>query len=150
MSSKRIHLHPCAQDIALTAVWLLASPMAQAQVQAISSATVLPTTRHFEEDRFLFSMTQMPDDFYFWAGVVSGFGDVSVQTFPLDLSGHAGGDMHLKVRLMGWSSSTNDPDHLARFAFNGAAVGELAFDDQDVVEAELAIPAAAVAPAKTR
>ncbi len=69
---------------------------------------------------------------------------MSVQTFPLDLSGHAGGDMHLKVRLMGWSSSTNDPDHLARFAFNGAAVGELTFDDQDIAEAELAIPASAV------
>jgi len=40
MSAKRIHFHPCAQGVALTAVWLLASPMDQAQVQAISSATV--------------------------------------------------------------------------------------------------------------
>jgi len=120
-------------------------PMARRAPGAASGTTVLPTTRHFEEDRFLFSMTQMPDDFYFWAGIVSGFGDVSVQTFPLDLSGHAGGDVHLKVRLMGWSSSTNDPDHLARFAFNGAEVGTLAFDGQEAAEADLTIPAAAVA-----
>jgi len=119
-------------------------PMARRAPGAAGGATVWPTTRRFEDNRFLFNMTRMPADFYFWAGVVSGFGDLSVQTFPLDLSGHAGGDVHLKVRLMGWSSSTNDPDHLARFAFNGAAVGELTFDDQNVAEAELAIPASAV------
>ena len=111
---------------------------------ATGGATVVPVQLHFEQNNFLFSMTQMPDDFYFWAGVVSGFGEISVQSFPLDLAGYAGGDLQLKVRLMGWSSSTNYPDHLAKFGFNGAEVGSIAFDGQDAAEAELTIPAASV------
>ena len=89
-------------------------------------------------------MNQMPEDFYFWAGVMSGYGELSIQSFPLDLTGYAGGDLAVKVRLMGWSSSTNDPDHLAAFGFNGTAVGSIAFDGQDAAEAELAIPAGIV------
>jgi hypothetical protein len=61
---------------------------------------------------------------------------------PLDLSGHAGGDVRLTVRLMGWSSTTNDPDHFAEFSFNGLPAGSIEFDGQDVAEARLAIPAA--------
>ena len=111
---------------------------------ATGGATVFPVQLHFEQNHFLFSMTQMPEDFYFWAGVVSGFGELSVQSFPLDLAGHAGGDLKLKVRLMGWSSSTNYPDHLAKFGFNGAEIGSIAFDGQDAAEAELTVPGASV------
>ena len=111
---------------------------------ATSGATVFPVQLHFEENLFLFSMNEMPADFYFWAGVISGFDDLSVQSFPLDLTGHAGGDVRLKVRLMGWTSSTNHPDHLAKFGFNGVEVGTIAFDGQEAAEAELTIPAAAV------
>ena len=118
--------------------------MPRREPQATGGATVFPVALHFEEDLFLFSMTQMPEDFYFWAGVVSGFGDISVQSFPLDLSGYAGGDLKLKVRLMGWSSSTNTPDHLAKFGFNGTETGSIAFDGQDAAEAEMTIPAALV------
>ena len=118
--------------------------MARREPGGTGGATVFPVQLHFEQNLFLFSMTQMPADFYFWAGVVSGFGDLSVQSFPLDLSGHAGGDVKLKVRLMGWTSSTNYPDHLAKFAFNGAEVGSIAFDGQEAAEAVLTIPGAAV------
>ena len=111
---------------------------------ASGGATVFPVQIHFEEDLFLFSMNQMPEDFYFWAGVVSGFGEMSVNRFPLDLAGHAGGDLTLKIRLMGWSSSSQQPDHLAAFGFNGTAVGSIAFDGQEAVEAVLTIPAAVV------
>jgi hypothetical protein len=90
-------------------------------------------------------MTQMPEDFYFWAGVVSQTNDLLAPRFPLDLSGHAGGDVHLKVRLMGWSSTAGEPDHLAEFTFNGTVVGSIAFDDQETAEAELTIPGALVA-----
>ncbi len=129
-------------------VYLLAEGAGRAMPRrepvAGSGAEIFPVQLHFEKNLFLFSMTQMPADFYFWAGVISGFGELSVQSFPLDLAGHAGGDVRLKVHLMGWSSSTNNPDHLAKFGFNGTEVGSLAFDDQEPAEAELTIPAAAV------
>ena len=112
---------------------------------ASSGGTAFPVRLRFEEDRFLFSMTQMPEDFYFWAGVVSQTNDLLAPRFPLDLTGFAGDDLTLKVRLMGWSSTTNDPDHLAEISFNGAVVGAIAFDDQETAEAELTIPGAAVA-----
>jgi hypothetical protein len=120
-------------------------PMTRRTPDAVSGASVFPATIRFEENRFLFSMNRMPDDFYFWIPVMSGFGDMSVNHVPLDLSGYAGGDLALKIRLMGWSSSTNDPDHLARFEFNGIEVGSITFDGQDVAEAELIVPASAVA-----
>ncbi|NCA81146.1 MAG: DUF11 domain-containing protein [Opitutae bacterium] len=111
---------------------------------ASSGGTVFPVRLHFEEDRFLFSMTQMPEDFYFWAGVVSQTNDLLAPRFPLDLTGFAGGDLNLKVRLMGWSATTNHPDHLAEISFNGAVAGSIAFDGQETAEAELTIPGAAV------
>ena len=107
-------------------------------------ATVFPVQLHFEEDQYLFNMNQMPDDFYFWIPVMSGFGPASINPIPLDLSGYAGGDVAVKVRLIGWTSSANNPDHLARFGFNGIEVGSITFDDQEAVEAELTIPASAV------
>ncbi|MGD9613292.1 MAG: C25 family cysteine peptidase, partial [Kiritimatiellia bacterium] len=112
---------------------------------ATSGTTVFPTTIRFEENTYLFSMNRMPDDFYFWIPVMSGFGELSVTNVPVDLGGYAGGEVSLRVRLMGWSSSTNYPDHLARFAFNGVELGTLAFDGQDVAEAVLSVPASAVA-----
>lgn len=111
---------------------------------ATAGTTVFPATIRFEENNYLFSMNRMPDDFYFWIPIMGGFGELSVTNVPLDLRGYAGGDVALKVRLMGWSSSTNYPDHLARFAFNGTEIGSIAFDGQDEAEAELTVPAAAV------
>jgi uncharacterized repeat protein (TIGR01451 family) len=111
---------------------------------AASGTSVFPTTIRFEENNYLFSMNRMPDDFYFWIPVMSGYGEMSVTNVPVDLSGYAGGAVSLRVRLMGWSSSTHYPDHLARFAFNGVEVGTIAFDGQDVAQAELAVPASLV------
>ena len=119
-------------------------PMPRREPGAAGGATVFPVRLNFEEDLFLFSMNQMPEDFYFWAGVMSGFGELSVNRFPLDLTGYAGGDLTLKIRLMGWSSSPQQPDHLAAFGFNGTAAGSIAFDGQEAVEAVLTIPAAVV------
>ena len=66
-------------------------PMPRREPGAAGGATVFPVRLNFEEDLFLFSMNQMPEDFYFWAGVMSGFGELSVNRFPLDLTGYAGG-----------------------------------------------------------
>ena len=119
--------------------------MARREPGAASGTSVFPTKLHFEENLFLVNLNRMPDDFYFWIPVMSGAGEMSVNPVPLDLSGYAGGDVALKVRLVGSSSSANYPDHLARFAFNGVEVGSVAFDGQDVAEAELTVPASAVA-----
>ena len=119
-------------------------PLPRREPGATGGASVFPVRLHFEEDRFLFAMTQMPDDFYFWAGVVSQTNDLLAPRFPLDLSGHAGGDVRLTVRLMGWSSTAGEPDHLAEFTFNGTVVGSIAFDGQETAEAELTVPAALV------
>ena len=112
--------------------------------QAAAGAAVFPVQIHFEQDQFLFAMTQMPEDFYFWAGVISQTNDLMAPRFPLDLAGYAGGDVRLKVRLMGWSNTADDPDHLAEFSFNGTRVGSITFDDQETAEAELTVPAALV------
>ncbi|MDD2239436.1 MAG: SdrD B-like domain-containing protein [Kiritimatiellae bacterium] len=118
--------------------------MARREPGATGGTPLLPVRLHFEEDVFLFNMNQMPDDFYFWIPVMSGFGPLSINPIPLDLSGYAGGDVTLKVRLMGWSSSPNNPDHLAVFGFNGTEVGSITFDGQEAVEVDLTIPASAV------
>jgi hypothetical protein len=118
--------------------------MVRREPGATAGESVFPVTLHFEENRFLFNMTRMPADFYFWEGVVSGADDQLSPRLPLDLSGHAGGDVQIKVRLMGWSSTTNDPDHHAEFHFNGQLAGEIAFDGQEVAEAVFTVPAAAV------
>jgi len=119
--------------------------MARRDPAAASGTSVFPTRLRFEENRFLVNLNRMPDDFYFWIPVMSGAGELSVNPVPLDLSGYAGGDVMLKVRLVGSSSSPDSPDHLARFAFNGVEVGSVAFDGQDVAEAELTVPASLVA-----
>ncbi len=113
---------------------------------AASGASVFPVQVRFEQDRYPFdSALVKPDDFYYWDYVISGATNAtSLRSFPLDLTGRAG-DVVLKIRLMGWSSTTNEPDHLAEIRFNGAPVATVFFDGQDAVEAEVAIPLAAVA-----
>lgn len=118
--------------------------MTRREPGATGGTPVLPVRLHFEENVFLFNMNQMPDDFYFWIPVMSGYGPFSINPIPLDLSSYAGGDVTVKVRLMGWSSSPNNPDHLAKFGFNGTEVGSSTFDGQEAVEVELTIPASAV------
>ncbi len=111
---------------------------------ASSGGTVFPVQVRFEQDRYPFDSALIkPDDFYYWDYVISGTNAASLRSFPLDLAGRTG-NVVLKIRLMGWSSTTNDPDHLAEIRFNGTTVGSVAFDGQDAVEAEVTIPLAAV------
>ena len=118
--------------------------MPRREPAAAAGAGVFPATVRFEEDRYPFdSATTKPADFYYWDYVISGTNAAATRRFALDLTG-AMGTVALKVRLQGWSSTTNDPDHLAEFLFNGAPAGSVAFDGQAVVEAELEIPVGAV------
>ena len=111
---------------------------------AAAGTAMFPVQVHFEEDRYPFdSLTELPEDFYYWDYVISGNPATGTRTFPLDLTG-ASGDVTLTVRLQGWSSTTNDPDHLAEFRFNGTLVGSAVLDGQDVAETELSIPAGMV------
>jgi len=118
--------------------------MPRREPAAAGGAGVFPATVRFEEDRYPFDgATTKPADFYYWDYVISGTNATATRRFALDLAG-ATGAVALKVRLQGWSSTTNAPDHLAEFFFNGAPAGSAVFDGQDVLEAELAIPAGAV------
>ena len=113
---------------------------------AASGAGVFPVRIRFEQDRYPFDSALIkPADFYYWDYVISGTTNAtSLRGFPLDLSGRTG-DVVLKIRLQGWSSTTNEPDHLAEIRFNGAPVGSVSFDGQDAVETEVTIPLAAAA-----
>ena len=112
---------------------------------ATAGQTVFSATVRFEEDRNVFDSPTVPlEDYFYWDYVIAGTNATSLKDFPIDLTG-AAGDVALKVRLMGWSSSaTNDPDHRAEIRFNGTTVGAVLFDGQESVAAEVSVPAALV------
>ena len=112
---------------------------------AADGRTEFPSTVHFEEDRNVFDSSMVPrEDFFYWDYVIAGTNATSLKDFPIDLTG-AAGDVSLKIRLMGWSSSaTNDPDHRAEIRFNGTPVGAAEFDGQDSVEAAVSVPGSLV------
>ncbi len=111
---------------------------------ATDGQTVFPATVRFEEDRNVFDSPTVPlEDYFYWDYVIAGTNAASLKDFPIDLTG-AAGDVSLKVRVMGWSSATNDPDHRAEFRFNGTTVGAAIFDGQESVEAEVSVPASLV------
>jgi Peptidase family C25/SdrD B-like domain len=106
---------------------------------------IFDVTLRFEEDRYPFDSAQSrPEDFYYWDYVISGNATLGERTYALDLSGYDGGDATVKVRLMGWSSTANNPDHQAEFSLNGTVQGSVTFDGQEEVEAVLTIPEADV------
>ncbi len=119
--------------------------MPRREPNAASGETVFPVQIRFEEDRYPFDSVQTrPDDFYYWNYILSGHSSLGQRDIPLDLTGYATGDLELTVRLRGWSNTEMTPDHLAEFLFNGAVVGSITFDGQDVVDVSLTIPAATV------
>ncbi|HPC20312.1 MAG TPA: C25 family cysteine peptidase [Kiritimatiellia bacterium] len=115
---------------------------------ASSGATVRPVRKRIEEDLNpgLAALPTLPDYDYYWNRLIGTASTIfGWKNFALDLSGHAGNDVTLKVRLIGWTRTSQVPDHRAEFRFNGTAVGFLEFDGQEVVTAELTIPAGLVA-----
>ena len=118
--------------------------MARREPGAASGESVFPATVRFEVDKYPFdSSVVKPEDFYYWEYVISGTNASATRSFALDLAGRTG-DVALNVRLMGWSSTTNDPDHLAEFRVNGQLLGSVTFDGQDAVETRLSVPLALV------
>ena len=121
------------------------SVMETRSADAASGQTVFPVRVRFEEDLYPFDSAQSrPDDFYYWNYVISGHVTAGQRDIALDLTGFAGGDLSLTVRLQGWSSTPARPDHHAVFLLNGVEVGEATFDGQELVDAALTIPADAV------
>ena len=111
---------------------------------AAAGQTVLSATVRFEEDRNVFDSPTVPlEDYFYWDYVVAGTNAASLKDFAVDLTG-AAGDVALKIRVMGWSSTTNAQDHQAEFRFNGTTLGSAAFDGQQAVAAEVLVPAALV------
>jgi hypothetical protein len=122
------------------------APMPRREPGATTGEAILPTNVRFEEDRYAIdSLSVRPADLYYWDFIISGATNgTGVRDFPLDLAGLAGGDVALNVRLQGWSSTANHPDHRAEFFFNGQPVGSATFDGQEAVEAEVVVSAAQV------
>ena len=119
--------------------------MLQRDAAAVSGETVFPAQIRIEEDQYPFdSALNRPDDFYYWNYLIAGHPSLGRRDYPLDLSGYASGDLELTVCLRGWSSTDMDPGHQADFLFNGDCVGTVVFDDQDVVETMLTVPAGTV------
>lgn len=147
------HVVPPAPDAHAreTVVMISVAPgavMARREPGASSGAAVRPVRKRFEEDLNLglAALPILPDYDYYWNRLIGTTSTMfGWQNFALDLSGHAGGAVKLKVRLMGWTSTSQAPDHRAEFRFNGTAVGFVEFDGQAVVTAELTIPAGLVA-----
>jgi len=114
---------------------------------AASGTATFPVEERFEQNLHLgnAALPTMPEDGYYWQSIVASTNALGGRrSFPLDLTGHAGGDVALKIRLMGWSDTTNDPDHRAEIRFNGTLVGTLDFDGQATATAEVTVPAALV------
>ena len=118
--------------------------MPRREPAATSGETVLPVQVRWEEDRYpLDQSINWADDLYYWDYVIAGTTPNALRTFPVDLTG-CQGDVELTVRLKGWSSSTNIPDHSAEIYWNGALVAAETFDDTETKDVTFTVPPAAV------
>ncbi len=118
--------------------------MPRREPAATTGETLHTVRRRFEQDLHLgkAALPVMPDYNYYWNSLVGTTSTLlGWRNFALDLSGHDGGALVLKVRLLGWTCGPKDPDHRAEFRFNQTVVGALEFDGQEVATAVLAIPA---------
>ncbi len=98
---------------------------------ARTPAASFPETVHVEVDRYpLPAYFQDPEaDFYAWEALYSGYAGWDTKSLTASLPGAAGtGKATLTVRLQGGSSSTAREDHHVTIAWNGAPVGETAWD----------------------
>jgi uncharacterized repeat protein (TIGR01451 family) len=119
-------------------------PMPRREPAASGGATAFPVRLRFEEDlHTLNAAPAMPDDFYYWDMFYAGFAGYDTKESSLDLSG-VNGDVELAVRMVGWSATAFDSDHLAEFSLNGEPIGSVTFDGQDAAVARMTVPAAQV------
>lgn len=111
---------------------------------ATSGETVLPVQVRFEEDRYpLDTSIQWTGDIYYWDYVIVNTRSSYAPSFSVDLTG-CQSDVQLTVRLQGWNSSTNKPDHCAEIYWNGSLVASGTFDDTETKEITFTVPAADV------
>jgi len=112
---------------------------------AASGRTAMPVVERYENDSFLFDTLATPvDDLFYWHYIISGNATHGNKLFPVDLTGYAGGDVALKVRMIGMTATTNKPDHQAQISFNGQAVHVVSFNGQAIIEEDIVIPASLV------
>jgi hypothetical protein len=101
---------------------------------------VFEMTACFEEDVAPFdSARNQAGDFFYWEYVLAGNATYGTRHFPVDLAGHAGGDVELRVRLMAWSAY---PTNGAEILVNGQVAGAATFGAPDPVDVAATVPAA--------
>ncbi len=107
-------------------------------VAAEDAQNVYRAEVRYEEDRLFLDSSGLPlGDFFYWDYVLSGNPSLGSRTFPLDLTGFAGGDALLRVRLIGLSAV----EHAVEFLLDGILVGEASFSGIETHEAEVILPA---------
>ncbi len=112
---------------------------------ANSGPQVFAVNNHYEEDHYIFDALTTPvDDLFYWDFIVSGNTNTGTRNFPVDLTGFAGGDVAMTVRLIGMSFTTNQPDHVAEILFNGSLLSTVSITGQDELETAITVPGALV------
>jgi uncharacterized repeat protein (TIGR01451 family) len=108
--------------------------------------SVFPAVKHFEEDVYPRDTTpRRPDDFFYWKYILSfNPSSLGAESFALDLTGYAGGDVVLTVGLIGGNKTDKTPDHSATLYLNGTPIGNATFDGLDSTNATFYVPEAVV------
>ncbi len=80
--------------------------------------------------------TELPDDFYFWAG----FSGSVTRNYNMPLPGYATNDVTVAVSVRGWNTNAN---HQAVVTLNEGLLGSVFFSGRDEVTGTFTTPAAA-------
>jgi hypothetical protein len=95
------------------------------------AAVASTTTAHHEVNRRLvrFSGDAVPDESWFWEEIKAT--DVAPTVVPMGVDVPLSGTgLTLRVRMVGYSHMTQDPDHTVDVSWNGASIGKAVWDGE--------------------